>query len=83
MSTIDNAATLAILATLPNAKLSRDEKTVVVSYGSNGYLRLVPSYQVEGDEKVPAAEIEGRLSRRDGGTQAELRAAIRELGIRV
>lgn len=66
-----------------NAKLSRDEESVVVGYGPLGYLRLTPDSVIISGEEFPAARIEGRLSRQNGGAQSELRKALEAAGIRI
>jgi hypothetical protein len=64
-------------------QMSRDGQSVVVSYGPLGYLRLTPAYVVIDGAEVPAALITGKLTRRDGALQAELRAKLRAAGIEI
>lgn len=75
--------TLQQIIDATDGKLSRDGETVVVSYGSLGYLRLSPSMIIRDGIELPAVQIDGRLSARNGGLQGELRAKIRAADLEI
>jgi len=75
--------TIETLCDAADGKPSRDAKTVVVSYGSNGYARLIPSWVCFGDREVPAAEIEMNVRGRKGGLRNDLAAKLRSAGIEI
>lgn len=75
--------TLDRIADATGGTIARDGQSVVVGYGPLGYLRLTPAYVIIDGTERQAARIDGRLSRRDGSHQAELRATLRAAGIEI
>lgn len=77
--------TLDTIIAAVGGRPSKDGQNVVVSYGSNGYLRLYPSTVIMSHEQgeVAAVRIDGKLARQNGGSQAELRAKLRAAGIEI
>lgn len=69
------------LAGVARGRVSRDEETVIVGYGPLGFLTLRPCLTWSGGVARPSAEITGKLSRNNGGRQAELRERLRAAGI--
>lgn len=65
------------------AKESRDGNSAVVSLGSMGYVRLIPSEVTLHGEDVPAVEIEVNVRRRSGGIASEWRDKVRAAGLEV
>lgn len=78
-----NTPTIEQIIEATDGKLARDERSVIVGYGSLGYLRLFPDSVIFGGQELPAVRIEGRLARRDGALQSELRAKLRAAGLEV
>lgn len=76
-------ATLTQIIDAVGGNVSRDGQSVVIGYGSIGYLRLLPSEVIIDGIEIPAVAIEGRLSARNGGHKAELRAKIRAAGMEI
>jgi len=75
-------ATVEQILAAVGGKLSRDGKSVVVSYGNDGYARLIPDYVIVAEGQVPAAKIKMACNRRKGGRAAELRERLAAAGIR-
>lgn len=73
--------TISDLIEVTGGKESRNGESVIVGYGPIGYLTLTPDSIILNGEELPAARIEGRLSRRNGGHQADLRAKLKDAGI--
>lgn len=77
--------TLETIAQASGGKLARDGQSVVVSYGSNGYLRLFPSVVwADGTRnEIPAVRIDGKLTSGNGGAKEALRAKLRAAGLEI
>ena len=75
------APTPETLAEVTGGQVARDGETVVVGYGPIGYLRLSPTTSIVDGVEVPAARIDGRLTRGNGGHHADLRARLAAAGI--
>ncbi len=79
----DITPTLDTIIAATGGHLSRDGKGVIVSYGTNGDLALSPSTIIREGREMPAVRIDGKLHRRNGGLQAELRARLRAAGLEI
>lgn len=75
--------TLDQIADITGGTIARDGQSVIVGYGPLGYLRVSPAYVIIDGAERPAARIDGRLARRDGTIQTELRATLRAAGIEI
>jgi hypothetical protein len=73
--------TLQDIAGITGGKLARDEESVVVGYGNNGFLRLALTTVITGGEEREAVAVSGKLARREGAAYSELRGKIRDAGL--
>jgi hypothetical protein len=62
-------------------QLSRDGESVVVSYGRNGFVRLVPNEVILNGEPRPAATITAEVRGRRGGIRSDIADKLRAAGI--
>lgn len=73
--------TLDQLVEATGGKLSRDGESVVVGYGSIGYLRVLPDWVIVDGQEIPAARIDGRLRAANGAKHSDLRDRLRAADI--
>ena len=74
-------ATIEQIIEATGGKESRDGESVVIGFGSLGYLRIYPDYVISGGQETPAGRIEGRLSRANGAKHAEVRKMLEAAGL--